>query len=85
MKLYTLKNQITGEEKNFLKKNSIAKAIRVNTDKIELAVMKNEPIRTKLERTMAMILFLSMINPLYAIREQDHIPLHEKDCIVIFS
>lgn len=44
MKLYTLKNQITGEEKNFLKKNSIAKAIRVNTDKIELAVMKNEPI-----------------------------------------
>ena len=44
MKLYTLKNQITGEEKNFLKKNSVAKAIRVNTDKIELAVMKNEPI-----------------------------------------
>ena len=44
MKIYTLKNQITGEEKNFLKKNSVAKAIRVNTDKIELAVMKNEPI-----------------------------------------
>ena len=44
MKLYTLKNQITGEEKNFIKKNSVAKAIRVNTDKIELAVMKNEPI-----------------------------------------
>ena len=44
MRIYTLKNQITGEEKNFIKKNSVAKAIRVNTDKIELAVMKNEPI-----------------------------------------
>ena len=47
MKLYTLKNQITGEEKNFIKKNSVAKAIRVNTDKIELAVMKNEPINKR--------------------------------------
>ena len=47
MKLYTLKNQITGEEKNFLKKNSVAKAIGVNTDKIELAVMKNQPINKR--------------------------------------
>ena len=47
MKLYTLKNQITGEEKNFLKKNSVAKVIGVNTDKIELAVMKNEPINKR--------------------------------------
>ena len=47
MKLYTLKNQITGEEKNFLKKNSIAKTIGVNTDKIELAVMKNQPINKR--------------------------------------
>ena len=47
MKLYTLKNQITGEEKNFLKKNSVAKAIGVNTDKVELAVMKNEPINKR--------------------------------------
>ena len=47
MKIYTLKNQITGEEKNFLKKNSVAKAIGVNTDKIELAVMKNEPIHKR--------------------------------------
>lgn len=47
MKLYTLKNEITGEEKNFIKKNSVAKAIRVNTDKIELAVMKNEPINKR--------------------------------------
>ena len=47
MQIYTLKNQITGEEKNFLKKNSVAKAIRVNTDKIELAVMKNEPINKR--------------------------------------
>ena len=47
MKLYTIKNQITGEEKNFLKKNSVAKAIGVNTDKIELAVMKNEPINKR--------------------------------------
>ena len=47
MKLYTLKNQITGEEKNFIKKNSVAKAIGVNTDKIELAVMKNQPINKR--------------------------------------
>ena len=47
MQIYTLKKQITGEEKNFLKKNSVAKAIRVNTDKIELAVMKNEPINKR--------------------------------------
>lgn len=47
MKLYTLKNQITGEEKNFLKKNSVAKAIGVNTDKVELAVMKNQPINKR--------------------------------------
>ena len=47
MKLYTLKNQITGEEKNFLKKTSVANVIRVNTDKIELAVMKNEPINKR--------------------------------------
>ena len=47
MKLYTLKNQITGEEKKKKKKTSIANAIRVNTDKIELAVMKNEPINKR--------------------------------------
>ena len=47
MKIYTLKNQITGEEKNFLKKNSVAKAIRVNTDKVEIAVMKNVPINKR--------------------------------------
>ena len=47
MKIYTLKNQITGEEKNFIKKNSVAKAIGVNTDKIELAVMKNQPINKR--------------------------------------
>ena len=47
MKIYTLKNQITGEEKNFLKKNSVAKAIRVNTGKVELAIMKNEPINKR--------------------------------------
>ena len=47
MKIYTLKNQLTGEEKNFLRKNSVAKAIRVKTDKIELAVMKNEPINKR--------------------------------------
>ena len=47
MKIYTLKNQITGEEKNFLKKTSVANAIRVNTDKVELAVMKNEPINKR--------------------------------------
>ena len=47
MKIYTLKNQITGEEKNFLKKNSVANAIRVNTDKVELAVMQNQPINKR--------------------------------------
>ena len=47
MQIYTLKNQITGEEKNFLKKTNVANAIRVNTDKIELAVMKNEPINKR--------------------------------------
>ena len=47
MKIYTLKNQITGEEKNFLKKNSVAKAIGVNTDKVELAVMKDQPINKR--------------------------------------
>lgn len=47
MRIYTLKNEITGEEKNFLKKASVAKAIRCNTDKIELATMKNEPINKR--------------------------------------
>ena len=47
MQIYTLKNQITGEEKNFLKKNSVAKAIGVNTDKVELAIMKNQPINKR--------------------------------------
>ena len=47
MKLYTLKNQITGEEKNFLKKTSVANAIRVNTDKVRLAVMKDQPINKR--------------------------------------
>ena len=47
MKIYTLKNQITGEEKNFLKKNSVAKAIRVNTDKVELAVINKQPINKR--------------------------------------
>ena len=47
MKIYTLKNQITGEEKNFLKKTSVANAIGVNTDKVELAVMKNQPINKR--------------------------------------
>ena len=47
MKIYTLKNQITGEEKNFLRKNNVAKAIRVNTDKVEIAVMKNQPINKR--------------------------------------
>ena len=47
MKIYTLKNQITGEEKNFLKKNSVAKAIGVNTDKVQLAVIQNEPINKR--------------------------------------
>ena len=47
MRIYTLKNQITGEEKNFLKKTSVANAIRVNTDKVQLAVIQNEPINKR--------------------------------------
>ena len=47
MKIYTLKNQLTGEEKNFLRKTSVANAIRVNTDKVEIAVMKNQPINKR--------------------------------------
>lgn len=47
MRIYTLTNTQTGEEKNFLKKNSVAKAIRVNTDKVEIAVMKNQPINKR--------------------------------------
>ena len=44
MKIYTLTNTQTGEEKNFIKKNNLAKNIGVNTDRIELAIMKNQPI-----------------------------------------
>lgn len=44
MKIYTLTNTQTGEEKNFIKKNRLAKAIGVNTDRIELAIAKNQPI-----------------------------------------
>ena len=47
MRIYTLKNEITGEEKNFLKKTSMAKAIRVNTDKVELAVINKQPINKR--------------------------------------
>ena len=47
MKIYTLKNQLTGEEKNFLKKTSVANAIRVNSDRVELAIAKNEPINKR--------------------------------------
>lgn len=47
MELYTLKNIKTGEEKNFIKKNRLAKTIGINTDRIELAVAKNQPIRKR--------------------------------------
>lgn len=47
MELYTLRNQKTGEEKNFIKKNNLARTIGVNTDRIELAIMKNQPIRKR--------------------------------------
>ena len=47
MKLYTLKNQLTGEEKNFMKKSNLAKTIGVNLDRIELAVAKNRQICKK--------------------------------------
>lgn len=47
MRIYTLMNTQTGEEKNFIKKNNLAKNIGVNTDRIELAVMKNQPIRKR--------------------------------------
>ena len=47
MKLYTLKNQLTGEEKNFIKKNNLAKSIGINTDRIEMAIAKNQPINKR--------------------------------------
>lgn len=47
MKLYTLKNIKTDEEKYFIKKHNLAKNIHVNTDHIELAIMKNKPIRKR--------------------------------------
>lgn len=47
MKIYTLTNTKTGEEKNFIKKNRLAKDIGVNTDRIELAIAKNQPIRKR--------------------------------------
>lgn len=47
MRIYTLTNTKTGEEKNFLKKNQLAKTISVNTDRIELAIMKNKPINKR--------------------------------------
>ena len=47
MKIYTLKNQITGEEKNFIKKNNLAKSIGINTDRVEMAIAKNQPINKR--------------------------------------
>lgn len=47
MKLYTLKNQLTGEEKNFIKKNNLAKSIGINSDRIEMAIAKNQPINKR--------------------------------------
>lgn len=47
MKIYTLTNTQTGEEKNFIKKNNLAKTIGINTDRVELAIMKNQPIRKR--------------------------------------
>ena len=47
MKLYTLKNQLTGEEKNFIKKNNLAKSIGINTDRVEMAIAKNQPINKR--------------------------------------
>lgn len=47
MELYTLKNQKTGEEKYFMKKTHLAKYLDSNSDRVELAVLKNKPIRKK--------------------------------------
>ena len=47
MKLYTLKNQLTCEEKNFMKKSNLAKTIGVNLDRIEMAIAKNQPINKR--------------------------------------
>ena len=47
MRLYTLTNTQTGEEKNFIKKNNLAKSIGVNLDRIEMAIAKNIPINKR--------------------------------------
>ena len=47
MRLYTLTNTQTGEEKNFIKKNNLAKSIGVNLDRVEMAIAKNQPINKR--------------------------------------
>ena len=47
MKIYTLINTVTGEEKNFIKKNNLAKSIGINSDRIEMAIAKNQPINKR--------------------------------------
>lgn len=47
MKLYTVKNLKTDEIKYFIKKNNLAKNIGINADRVELAIMKNRPIRKR--------------------------------------
>ena len=47
MQIYTLKNQITSEEKNFMKKSNLAKTIGVNLDRVEMAIAKNQPINKR--------------------------------------
>ena len=47
MKMYTLTNLKTNESLNFIKKTNLAKHIGANVEKVELAIVKNQPIRKR--------------------------------------
>ena len=47
MKIYTLTNSKTNESLNFIKKTNLAKYIGVNVEKVELAIIKNQPINKR--------------------------------------
>lgn len=47
MKLYTLKNEKTGEEKKFLLKSNLGYYIGVNSAQIDVAILNNRPIKKR--------------------------------------
>lgn len=47
MKLYTLTNLNTGEEKKFLMKSNLGYYCGVNSSQIDVAILKNKPIKKR--------------------------------------